>query len=81
MDPAGRAGAVLPMAAALRDFRPVTVSGEELEAVGHGRPLPEEPVQGAGPGEAVVPLLDPAGRLVAVYRRRDGRLHPEAVLV
>jgi tRNA pseudouridine55 synthase len=77
MDDAGRREAVLPMAAAMRDFERVVVSERELDAVAHGRPLPLEGPSGGGP----VPLLDPSGRLVAVYRRRDGRLSPAAVLV
>jgi len=80
MDAARRQDAVLPMGVALRDFHAVTVSGDELEAVGHGRAL-EEPMAGAGAADAPVPLVDPSGRLVAVYRCRDGRLRPAAVLL
>ena len=76
-DADARRALVLPMAAALRDLASVQVSGEDLVAVGHGRAL------GACEGEAGPPVavVDPEGRLVAVYRRRGAGLTPEAVLV
>jgi tRNA pseudouridine55 synthase len=79
MDPDARRAAVLPMSAALRDFDSVTVGGEELEAVTHGRSLGDPgPEGGEGPPVAV---LDPDGRLVAVYRRQGAGLRPVAVLL
>lgn len=77
LDPDARAAAVLPMAAALRDLAAVRVSGEDLVAVGHGRAL------GSCEGEPGPPVavVDPQGRLVAVYRRQGQGLKPEAVLV
>ena len=77
MEPDQRQAAVLPMAAAMRDFESVTVSGEELHAVGHGRSL-GEPDDSVGDPVAVV---DPEGRLVAVYRRQGAGLRPAAVLL
>jgi len=79
MGEAQRLGAVLPMASAMRDLDSRTVSGEELAAVSHGRPLDAEPGSGAE-GERVA-LLDPSGRLVAVYRWHGRGLRPAAVLV
>jgi len=77
LDPKARVTTVLPMAAALRDLAAVQVSGEDLVAVGHGRALGScEGVPGAP-----VALVDPEGRLVAVYRRQGEGLKPEAVLV
>jgi tRNA pseudouridine55 synthase len=79
MDRDARRAAVLPMGAALRDYESVTVSGDELEAVGHGRSLGDpDPGSAEGPPVAV---LDPDGRLLAVYRRQGAGLRPAAVLV
>jgi tRNA pseudouridine55 synthase len=79
MEPAGRRAAVLPMGAAMRDYESVTVSGDDLQAVGHGRSLGDPDPGGAeGPPVAV---LDPGGRLLAVYRRHGEGLRPAAVLV
>lgn len=77
MEPHDRAGAVLPMAAAMRDFESVTVAGDELQAVGYGRSLGEP---GGSVGEPVA-IVDPDGRLVAVYRRQGAGLRPAAVLL
>jgi tRNA pseudouridine55 synthase len=79
MDPEARRAAVLPMGAALRDYESVTVSGEDLEAVGHGRSL-GDPDPGCPEGPPVA-LVDPNGRLLAVYRRQGAGLRPAAVLV
>jgi tRNA pseudouridine55 synthase len=79
MEPDARRAAVMPMGAALRDYESVTVSGDDLEAVGHGRSLGDpDPGDPEGPPVAV---LDPDGRLLAVYRRQGGGLRPAAVLV
>jgi tRNA pseudouridine55 synthase len=79
MEPDARRAAVLPMGAALRDYESVTVSGDELQAVGYGRSLGDPDPDGAeGPPVAV---LDPDGRLLAVYRRLGTGLRPAAVLV
>jgi tRNA pseudouridine55 synthase len=79
MDPDARRAAVLPMGAALRDYESVTISGEDLEAVGHGRSL-GDPDPGCPEGPPVA-LVDPNGRLLAVYRRQGAGLRPVAVLV
>ena len=75
MDEAGRAAAVLPMAAVLRDLASVQVAGEDLAAVAHGRPLAHD-----GAEEGPVAVLDPAGGLLAVYRRDGASLRPVSVL-
>jgi tRNA pseudouridine55 synthase len=79
MEPAGRRAAVLPMGAAMRDYESVTVSGDDLQAVGHGRSL-GDPDPGGTEGPPVA-VLDPGGRLLAVYRRHGEGLRPAAVLV
>jgi tRNA pseudouridine55 synthase len=79
MDPDRRLAAVLPMAAAMADYESVTVSGDDLQAVGHGRSL-GDPDPGAGEGPPVA-VVDPDGRLLAVYRRQGAGLRPAAVLV
>jgi tRNA pseudouridine55 synthase len=79
MEPDARRAAVMPMDAAMRDYESVTVSGDELQAVGHGRSLGDpDPGSPEGPPVAVV---DPDGRLLAVYRRQGAGLRPAAVLV
>lgn len=74
--PAERAARLLPMSAAMRDFPLVTVQGADLEAVLHGRPL----AAGTGAPDGPIAVLDPGGRLLAVYRRSDRTLKPAAVL-
>jgi tRNA pseudouridine55 synthase len=76
MDPGGRAALIMPMAAAMRDLPAVVVSGEELAAVGHGRPL----TAGAQPEGVPLAVVDSSGQLVAVYRRTGAELRPDAVL-
>lgn len=78
MAPGGRLGSLLTPAAAMRDFPSVKVSGTDLEGVLHGRPL-QGTYPGAG-GAGPVAVLDPGGRLVAVYRRGPRGLQPAAVL-
>ncbi|HEY2666022.1 MAG TPA: tRNA pseudouridine(55) synthase TruB [Actinomycetota bacterium] len=83
MDPPALRAAILPMEAALRDYESVTVSGDELRAVGHGGSL-ADPGPGPGPGGTngrPVAVLDPEGRLLAVYRRQGAGLRPAAVLM
>jgi tRNA pseudouridine55 synthase len=79
MEPDARRAAVMPMGAALRDYESVTVSGDEIQAVGHGRSL-GDPDPGGAEGPPVA-ILDPDGRLMAVYRRQGAGLKPAAVLV
>jgi hypothetical protein len=76
------------MRAALRDYESLTVSGDELRAVGHGRSLgdpdpgdpdPGDPDPGDPEGRPVA-VLDPDGRLLAVYRRQGAGLRPAVVL-
>jgi tRNA pseudouridine55 synthase len=79
MEPDGRRAAVMPMGAAMRDYESVTVSGDDLQAVGHGRSLGDpDPGDAEGPPVAIV---DPEGHLLAVYRRQGAGLKPAAVLV
>jgi tRNA pseudouridine55 synthase len=78
MEPDARRAAVLPMRAALRDYEALTVSGDELRAVGHGRSL-GDPDPGDPEGRPVA-VLDPDGRLLAVYRRQGAGLRPAVVL-
>jgi tRNA pseudouridine55 synthase len=83
MDPPALRAAILPMEAALRDYESVTVSGDELRAVGHGRSL-GDPDPDPGPGGTEgrpVAVLDPEGCLLAVYRRQGAGLRPAAVLL
>jgi tRNA pseudouridine55 synthase len=85
MDPPALRAAILPMEAALRDYESVTVSGDELRAVGHGRSLGDpdpnpDPDPGGTNGRPVA-VLDPEGRLLAVYRRQGAGLRPAAVLM
>lgn len=77
---AERAAAVLPLAVALRDLPCVSVSGDDLQGVTHGRALPEVAVPGAAEGDPVVVTGD-GGSVVAVYRRAGAGLRPDAVLV
>jgi len=72
-----RATRVLPMSAALADFETLAVSGGELDDVAHGRSLGKP----GGEAGAAVAVVDPAGRLIAVYRRYGEGLKPAAVLV
>lgn len=89
MDPPALRAAILPMEAALRDYESVTVSGDELRAVGHGRSLGDpdpdpNPDPGPDPGGTngrPVAVLDPEGHLLAVYRRQGAGLRPAAVLM
>lgn len=83
-----RTGRVLPLSEAFRDFERLEVSGGELEDVAHGRPLgspgagPDGPEGSAGNADGrPVGILDPDGRLIAVYRRQGAGLKPAAVLV
>jgi tRNA U55 pseudouridine synthase TruB len=80
MDADARRAAILPMETALRDYESVTVSGDELRAVGHGRSLGDPDPDSGGAGGIPVAVLDPEGRLLAVYRRQGAGLRPAAVL-
>jgi len=78
MEPDARRAAILPMRAALRDYESLTVSGDELRAVGHGRSL-GDPDPGEPEGRPVA-VLDPDGHLLAVYRRQGMGFRPAVVL-
>jgi tRNA pseudouridine55 synthase len=80
MDADARRAAILPMETALRDYESVTVSGDELRAVGHGRSLGDPDPDSGGTEGTPVAVLDPEGRLLAVYRRQGAGLRPAAVL-
>ena len=69
---------LLTPAEALRDYPAVTVDGDEVIAVGHGKVLPaDERFAGAGPW----PVVDADGRLLAVYvAHRDATVKPEVVV-
>jgi tRNA pseudouridine55 synthase len=54
---------VLPMAATVRDYPSVTLAGEAVDDVRHGRPVELDA------GEGPVALLDADGALLAVYER------------
>ncbi len=69
-------GAVVAPAAALATYPALTVEGDEVVPVTHGRPLARRP-EGDGPWR----VLDVSGALLAVYERGpDGRLRPSVVL-
>ena len=69
-------GAVVAPADALAVYPALTVDGDEVAPVTHGRPLARQP-EGDGPWR----VLDAAGGLLAVYERAaDGRLRPSVVL-
>jgi tRNA pseudouridine55 synthase len=68
---------LLSPAASLRDLPGVEATGDEVEAVSHGRPITRTP-EDAGVG--VFTVLDDAGHLLAVYRAGDGDARPEVVL-
>jgi tRNA pseudouridine55 synthase len=69
---------VLAPAEALRDYPAVTVTEEEIVAVGHGKVLPaDERFAGDGPWA----VLDADGRLLAVYRaHKDSTVKPDVVI-
>ncbi len=69
---------LLAPADALRDYPAVTVDGDEVIAVGHGKVLAaDDRFTGAGPWRVV----DPDGRLLAVYAsHRDATVKPEVVV-
>lgn len=71
--------AVLPPVDGLPDMARVTVDGQILTWVGHGRVLGQAELGAEGGGPWAV--LDPAGRLLAVYMtHQDGRVKPAVVL-
>lgn len=69
---------VLSPAEALRDLPTVVVSGDDVVAVGHGKVLDAaDRFEGEGPWR----VLDPDGRLLAVYgAHRRGTVKPEVVV-
>jgi tRNA pseudouridine55 synthase len=67
--------ALLPPAEAMRDYARVTVGGDALDDVRHGRSLP------AFPGDGPWGVLDADGDLVAVYEPAGGGAKPAVVLV
>ncbi|MHB8468128.1 MAG: tRNA pseudouridine(55) synthase TruB [Acidimicrobiales bacterium] len=70
---------VLPPLGALADYPEVRVGEDAAVSVSHGRTLPADDLGVVGPGPWAV--ADHAGRLLAVYERRDGLLRPSVVLV
>lgn len=74
---------LLPPSAIFRDERPVMVDDDLVTAVGHGQVLPVEVVtaQATRP-RGPWPLVDGAGKLLAVYvPHRPGTIKPDVVLV
>ncbi|MGH2721415.1 MAG: tRNA pseudouridine(55) synthase TruB, partial [Actinomycetota bacterium] len=85
LGPDDRLARVLPMPAAMRDFRAIVAGGPALEGVRNGRSLDPadpavSPAGGTGPEDGPVAVLDPQGDLVAVYDPVGGRLRAAAVL-
>jgi tRNA pseudouridine55 synthase len=75
----GRPSAVLlPPDAGLESLPRLVVGGRELHSLLRGQPVPA-PRDGADAD--LVRVADESGRLAAIARLRDGRLHPEKVLV
>ena len=72
MDRAARQEAVLPMAAALRDFPSVSVDGPVLEGVRNGRPIDLADLGDPSFPSGAVAVLDPSGELIAVYEPSGG---------
>jgi tRNA pseudouridine55 synthase len=72
---------LLPPSAAVRDYPSVVVPSDEMAAaIGHGKVLAAD-VLGVD-GEGPWPVLDPSGRLLAVYEPyRDGIVKPAVVIV
>jgi len=71
---------VMPLADAARATFPVRLVDEsEARALGYGQALRADP-SAPGDPEATVAAIDPAGRLVALLRQRDGRARPVLVL-
>lgn len=72
--------AVLSPAAALCDYRAVTVDAETAGLVAHGRPLGADELAPDGPGPW--PVQGPDGALLAVYERRGAGslLYPAVVM-
>lgn len=81
MDHQGARALVMPMTEAMRDFPLRQLDGSELDDVSHGRALADSQEGPAGDPQTPVGLVDPDGRLVAVYRRSGGGLKPAAVLI
>lgn len=70
---------LLSPAQAMRDLTAITVDGDVVTAVGHGKQLPLEVLGASGLGPWAV--LDPAGHLLAVYEpHRTGTAKPSVVL-
>jgi tRNA pseudouridine55 synthase len=71
---------VRPPATALRDHPSVTVTGELVTAIGHGKVLPADVLGVSGDGPWAV--LTESGELLAVYEaHRDGTVKPGVVMV
>jgi tRNA pseudouridine55 synthase len=70
---------LLTPAQAMRHLNPITVEGDLVTAVGHGKQLPLEVLGASGLGPWAV--LDADGRLLAVYEpHRTGTAKPSVVL-
>ena len=70
---------LLTPAAALTDLPAVTVDGETVRGVRNGLRFLGGPIVDEGQGDPYR-VLDPAGELVAVYRKVSDRAEPEVVL-
>ncbi len=68
---------LVPPALALRGFPEVRVTAGEALDLAHGRSIPAD----ISPGPALARAVDDRGRLVAVGKLRDGRLHPVRVFL
>lgn len=73
------AGALLPAAAALSGYPPVTIDADAVEAVRHGKVLAASDLGVTGDGPW--PVLDTEGSLLAVYERHRGDDVKPAVVV
>lgn len=70
---------VLPLAEAMRGLELIEVDADRARSVGHGSPFPPPDDSTLGPGPFAV--VDPSGRLMAVYERRGVVLKPAVVVV
>jgi tRNA pseudouridine55 synthase len=77
----GRAKELLLAADTGLDAYPqLTVGGQDLSALGMGQVIRHRGTDLPAPGpRGLVRVVDPAGRLAAMARLEDGRLHPEKV--
>jgi tRNA pseudouridine55 synthase len=72
--------ALLPLEAAAHELTPVTITTDHLEAVRHGVVFPAPALIGDRTDDGPFAILDPEGKLLAVYERRRGSVKPSVVL-